>query len=107
MEKLKNILNSKTLDEIGVFFNENMLLTSTKQKLFILEKEKGKKELLEIEESILERASTFAFLPNEREIEKLYKKISIGNEEDEKNKKHDVSVYLAKLLMAFSNLEDE
>ena len=107
MEKLKNILNSKTLDEIGVFFNENMLLTSTKQKLFILEKEKGKKELLEIEESILERASTFAFLPNEREIEKLYKKISIGNEEDEKNKKHDVSVYLAKLLIAFSNLEDE
>ena len=107
MEKLKNILNSKTLDEIGVFFNENMLLTSIKQKLFILEKEKGKKELLEIEESILERASTFAFLPNEREIEKLYKKISIGNEEDEKNKKHDVSVYLAKLLMAFSNLEDE
>ena len=107
MEKLKNILNSKTLDEIGVFFNENMLLTSTKQKLFILEKEKGKKELLEIEESILERASTVAFLPNEREIEKLYKKISIGNEEDEKNKKHDVSVYLAKLLMAFSNLEDE
>ena len=84
-----------------------MLLTSTKQKLFILEKDKGKKELLEIEESILERASTFAFLPNEREIEKLYKKISIGNEEDEKNKKHDVSVYLAKLLMAFSNLEDE
>ncbi|QQB73375.1 hypothetical protein I6H56_08595 [Fusobacterium canifelinum] len=107
IEKLKNILNSKTLDEIGVFFNENMLLTSTKQKLFILEKEKGKKELLEIEESILERASTFAFLPNEREIEKLYKKISIGNEEDEKNKKHDVSVYLAKLLIAFSNLEDE
>ena len=107
IEKLKNILNSKLLDEIGVFFNENMLLTSTKQKLFILEKDKGKKELLEIEESILERASTFAFLPNEREIEKLYKKISIGNEEDEKNKKHDVSVYLAKLLMAFSNLEDE
>ncbi|EUB34307.1 MULTISPECIES: RNA-directed DNA polymerase [Fusobacterium] len=107
IEKLKNILNSKLLDEIGVFFNENMLLTSTKQKLFILEKDKGEKELLEIEESILERASTFAFLPNEREIEKLYKKISIGNEEDEKNKKHDVSVYLAKLLMAFSNLEDE
>lgn len=107
IEKLKNILNSKLLDEIGVFFNENMLLTSTKQKLFILEKDKGKKELLEIEESILERASTFAFLPNEREIEKLYKKISIGNEEDEKNKKHDVSVYLAKLLIAFSNLEDE
>lgn len=106
-EKLENILKPKILKEIGVFFNKDMLLTDTKQKLFFLEKNKGKRELLEIEESILERTSTFAFLPNEREIEKLYKKISIDNEEDEKNKKHDVSVYLAKLLMTFSNLEDK
>ena len=106
-EKIENILNSNVLNEIGVFFDKKMLLTNTKQKLFVFEKGKGKRELLEIEETILKKTSTFAFLPNEKEIEKLYKKISIENEEDEKNKKHDVSVYLAKLLMAFSNLENK
>lgn len=61
-EKLENILKPKILKEIGVF-NEDILLTNTKQKLFLLEKDKGKRELLEIEETILERTSTFAFLP--------------------------------------------
>ncbi|MHB9308486.1 hypothetical protein ACW0S9_01090, partial [Fusobacterium polymorphum] len=106
-EKIEKLLNSNILNKIGVSFDKKMLSINTKQKLFVFEKGKGKRELLEIEETILKKTSTFAFLPNEKEIEKLYKKISIENEEDEKNKKHDVSVYLAKLLMAFSNLENK
>ena len=83
----------------------NIKFNFDKQKLYILEKDKGKNKILELEESILEKASTFAFLPNEKEIRKLYKKISISSNEEEKEKKYDVSVYLSKLLIIFSYLE--
>lgn len=62
-------------------------------------------EIQNIENDFTKRASTFAFLPNEEEIAKIYKELSIDNENDIRNKKYDVSTYLAKLLNIFCEVD--
>ena len=100
--KLKKVINKKTFNFIK---DKNIIFNIDKLKLLILEKNKGRGKILELEESILKKASTFAFLPNEKEIRKIYKKISISSNDEEKEKKYNVSVYLSKLLTIFSYLE--
>lgn len=96
---LENLKNEKNyiVKKLGKIIKDNknifsfikdksIIFNFDKMKLLILEKDKGKSKILELEESILEKASTFAFLPNEKEVRKLYRKISINsNEEKEKN----------------------
>lgn len=103
-KKLKCILDDMDLG-INESFNEEILYRNKKQQVIFLNNKKKKFELLKIETSFLERASTFAFLPNETEIEKLYNKISSTVDENLKEKKYDVSVYLSKILNIFSGLD--
>lgn len=103
LKKMEEIIKK---DSKGIFYfleDKNVIFNLNKMKLLISEKNKGKSKILELEESILEKASTFAFLPNEKEVNELYKKICINSNENEK--KYNVSVYLSKLLVIFSYLE--
>lgn len=102
-KKLKSILKEEDcLINLGI--ENSFSLKNKKQQIDIFYGRKQERKLIEMEKSFLERASTFAFLPNEEDIEKLYKKIS--NENDNiKEKKYDVSVYLAKILKIFNGVD--
>ena len=104
-EKVSLIIEKDNLLGIDKAFNQEILNENKKQKINFFDGEKKKLKILELENKFLERASTFAFLPNEEEIEKLYKKISNEDEIEPKNKKYNVAVYLAKILNIFSGLD--
>lgn len=102
-KKLESILKEEDyLIKLGI--ENSFSLKNKKQQIDIFYGKKQERKLIEMEKSFLERASTFAFLPNEEDIEKLYKKISDEND-DIKEKKYDVSVYLAKILKIFNGVD--
>lgn len=105
-EKLAPLIEKTFIDNIGLekCFSQELLIENTKHKTIFLTNENKKVEILKIENSFLERASTFTFLPNEKNIEDLYRKIFSEKHEDTKSKKYDVSVYLAKILTIFSGI---
>lgn len=106
-KKFMEILKEDKIKKIGIekSLNEKLLIENKKHDVIFLDDEKSRKEIYTIEKRFLERASTFVFLPNEKEIENLYKKISLENEGDFKNKKYDVAIYLAKILDTFSGVD--
>lgn len=102
-KKLESILKEEDyLIKLGI--KNSFSLKNKKQQIDIFYGKKQERKLIEMEKRFLERASTFAFLPNEEDIEKLYKKISDEND-DIKEKKYDVSVYLAKILKIFNGVD--
>lgn len=102
-KKLESILKKEDyLIKLGI--ENSFSLKNKKQQIDIFYGKKQERKLIEMEKRFLERASTFAFLPNEEDIEKLYKKISDEND-DIKEKKYDVSVYLAKILKIFNGVD--
>lgn len=102
-KKLELILKEEDyLIKLGI--KNSFSLKNKKQQIDIFYGKKQERKLIEMEKRFLERASTFAFLPNEEDIEKLYKKISDEND-DIKEKKYDVSVYLAKILKIFNGVD--
>ena len=102
-KKLESILKEEDyLIKLGI--ENSFSLKNKKQQIDIFYGKKQERKLIEMEKRFLERASTFAFLPNEEDIEKLYKKISDEND-DIKEKKYDVSVYLAKILKIFNGVD--
>ena len=103
LKKMEEIIKKNSEGIFCFVEDKNVIFNLNKIKLLISEKNKGKSKILELEESILEKASTFAFLPNEKEVNELYKKICINSNENEK--KYNLSVYLSKLLIIFSYLE--
>ncbi|WP_442486471.1 RNA-directed DNA polymerase [Fusobacterium necrophorum] len=107
--KLSEIIEIEKIKKLGIekSFNKDILLENEKQNAVFLDRERGKADILKIENSFLERASTFAFLPNEKDIEKLYEQISMQDHEEEKSKKHDVAIYLSKILNIFSGVNKQ
>lgn len=62
--------------------------------------------MLELEKhksQFMKNVSTFDEVPNSEDVNKLYRKISIG-EEDLKSEKFNISVYLTKLLYIYSGI---
>lgn len=86
---------------IGISLSDKVLKESKKEKITFFNGEDSKIKILELESEFAERASTFVFLPNETEVQKIYRKITGEHEEEVKNKKYDVSVYLSKILAIF------
>ncbi|MGL5124944.1 MAG: reverse transcriptase domain-containing protein [Fusobacteriaceae bacterium] len=106
-KKFSELIDSDIFIDLGIekSFNKKILLENDKQEVTFLSGNKKKIHIQNLENNFLEKASTFAFLPNEKEIEKLYNKISIDNDEDFKSKKYTVSVYLSKILDVFSGVD--
>ena len=102
-KKLESILKEEDyLIKLGI--KNSFSLKNKKQQIDIFYGKKQERKLIEMEKRFLVRASTFAFLRHEEDIEKLYKKISDEND-DIKEKKYDVSVYLAKILKIFNGVD--
>lgn len=106
-KKFSNLTDMVKLEKYGIekSLNDKILSENDKQEVIFLDNNKKRSEIQKIENSFIETASTFAFLPNEKDIEKLYNKITVDNDEDFKSKKYDVSVYLAKILDIFSGID--
>lgn len=101
--KLKFLSNEKNLNELGI--KKSFDIENKKHKLDIFKGKEDKTKVLEIENSFLERASTFAFLPSESDVEKLHRKICIVDNLESQGRKYDVSVYLAKILKIFTGID--
>ena len=59
----------------------------------------------EVKEKFLEKPSPFNFLPNEKEIKKLYEKIALSENKEIREQKFDVSIYLSKILDIFHSVQ--
>lgn len=100
----------KEFDDIGEInelnFKTSLSLKREKLKMTFFDSEDKYIELNKLENDFLSRVSTFAFFPDEKEIEKLYQKVTL-EEDDLKTNKYNISVYLAKILQIYSGINDK
>lgn len=103
--KFPELINNTELEKLGIekSFNEDILNQNKKQKITFLKGSKRKIEATKLENTINENTSTFLESPTEEDIEILYKTL-LNKDEEFKVYRYDVSVYLAKLLSVFSDI---
>lgn len=107
-EYLKNrfpeVFNKEYLSNLKLNFdfkNNNKIIMKT------LSGNLKKIKFKEVKEKFLEKPSPFNFLPNEKEIKKLYEKIALSENKEIREQKFDVSIYLSKILDIFHSVQEK
>lgn len=105
-EYLKNrfpeVFNKEYLSNLKLNFdfkNNNKIIMKT------LSGNLKKIKFKEVKEKFLEKPSPFNFLPNKKEIKKLYEKIALSENKEIREQKLDVSIYLSKILDIFHSVQ--